>query len=168
MSECGRLSDRMIEVLHLRSNWAAGEVTHLAGCPDCRAEWRVLEAARGLGAAVANRVDPERLGPRVLAGVAAARRRARWLRAGWLGGLAAAAAVTLLLWSPWGNRTRRTTPERELLVPLAELEGLTTQQLEGLLDQFAAPLGSAAASDAPGLGDLGDEELEQVLNTLEG
>ena len=95
MSECGRLSDRMIEVLHLRSNWAAGEVTHLAGCPDCRAEWRVLEAARGLGAAVANRVDPERLGPRVLAGVAAARRRARWLRAGWLGGLAAAAAFGL-------------------------------------------------------------------------
>jgi hypothetical protein len=168
MSECVHLSDHMIEVLHSGSSWTTEEAAHLASCSDCAVEWRVLQAARALGQAAAGRVDPERLGLRVLAGVADARRRARWQRVGWLGGLAAAAAITLVVWGPFGRRNEDPAAKPGLVVPLAELEGLSTQQLEGLLSEFDAPLGSDASSDAPALGDLGDEELERVLNTLEG
>ena len=167
MSDCMHLSDRMIEVLHSGSRWTADEAAHLAGCRDCAGEWKVLQAARALGGAAGDRIDPERLGPRVLAGLAQARRHARWRWVGWVGGLAAAAAITLLVWNPRGRGSGPTEPPG-LAAPLAELEGLNARQLEGLLNAFDAPLGSDASTDAPALGDLGDEELERVLNTLEG
>ena len=91
--------ERMTESVGAGTAWSDAEAAHLAGCADCRLELEMLAAARRLGASQPVGFD----GPRVAAAV---RRRleaepgvirARGVRrsAGWLAGLAAAAAVAL-------------------------------------------------------------------------
>ena len=65
---------------------------------------RSIEVAPELGAAAAGRLDVARIAQVAIMQAAAHRRRMRWVRAGWLTGLAAAAALVLLLFRGQGTR----------------------------------------------------------------
>jgi hypothetical protein len=175
MTECESMQERMPLVAHGQSEWTGAELGHLAACPDCSAEWRLVQTAARLGGPAARRLDPGRISVAVLGQLAAARRGARWRRGGWLAGLAAAAVLVLMVWGGSHRRGATTgTPEspaanaQALHVPLAELENLDASELEAVLEGLDAPLGSQAAPDAPHLGDLNDDQLERVLRSLEG
>lgn len=172
MTECESIQDRMPLVAHGTAAWSEAEAAHLTACAECGAEWRVIQAARRLGDSAARRVDPVRVSGAVLTRLAADRRAARWKRGGWLAGLAAAAAVVLIVRSG----TPRSSSEAgaaqgvstALHVPLAELESLGPAELESVLDGLDEPLGAGATPDVPRLGDLDDHQLERVLRSLEG
>jgi hypothetical protein len=163
------LRERMPEVALGADQWSAAEAAHLAGCPDCSAEWRMIQTAQRLGQAAAGRVDPARLGAAVLAGVARERKVLRWKRAGWVTGLAAAAVLTLLVWPGGPERAAPSeSASAEYRLPLAELESLDEQQLQAVLEALDAPLGDGGSAGGPSLGDLDDTQLERVLRSLEG
>jgi len=159
----------MPAVAHGRAVWEPAELAHLAACPACAAAWQVVQAAPHIGERVAAGLDAARLVDRVRSGLHAERRAVRWKRAGWLAGLAAAAAVALVLWR--GEVTR--TSERARLasgyvLPLAELDGLGAVELEGVLESLDAPFGQGNGIAVPGLGDLDGAQLERLLRSLEG
>jgi len=167
---CETLRERMPDVAHGAGTWTGAEEAHLAGCAECAAEWRVVRTALRLGDPTARRVNPGRLAAAVAAGVARERRMSRWKRAGWLTGLAAAAAVALVVWR---GSTPTDTPAvagtvAEYLLPLAELESLDETQLQAVLDALDGPLGDGGSAGGPTLGDLTDTQLERVLRSLEG
>ena len=174
MSECESIQDRMPLIASGAAVWTDPESAHLAGCADCSATWQIVETARALGESAARRVDPAQVGGAVLARLREERRAARWKRGGWIAGLAAAAAIVLIVWgkSAPGGLGGPSVPvaavTQPLRVPLAELERLDAAQLEAVLDGIDQPLGAGAAPDAPHLGDLDDHELERVLRSLEG
>jgi hypothetical protein len=169
MSECERLTDRMIAVAHGGPGWNADEAAHLSRCPDCSAEWRLIQAAQRLGESAAGRIDPAQVS-RLVAQRMATRRQ--WHRAGWVGLLAAAAAVVLIVWGGRGPVARETIAaaarNTEFHLPLAELDSLDAGQLQSVLDGLDAPIGSDASPDVPALGDLESPELERILRSLEG
>jgi hypothetical protein len=171
-TDCERLSDRMPEVAMQRAAWTAQESAHLASCADCRGEWKLILAAKrlearapaldaaGIAAAVQRRLATER----------ATSRRGRWI---WAAGSAAAAAAALALALTSGGGPPRQPAaavaiETEPLVPLPELDGLETAQLDTLLRAInTAPAGTSGAESTT-LGDEVDAELEQILATWEG
>lgn len=165
MTICEELSERMPAVARGEAHWDATALAHLAVCRECAAEWRVVSAVAALGRA-APAIDPEAVGRLVLRRLAASggrRRRARrWLGA--VTGLAAAAAIVLMLWSP----TRRVVSEPEAPVFLPELDSLTAVQLESVLGSVDRPLGTVRTLDAPGLSGLSDDQLADVLQSMEG
>lgn len=168
--ECDELQDRMPQVAAEASPWTPEEAAHLTSCDGCAAEWRLVVTARRLGAAAAAQVDPARLAHEVLAGVATRNRADRWKRAGWLVGLAAAAALVLVVWRGGqpGAELATVTPAEEFHLPLAELDVLDSPILEAVLEGFDAPVGDGSTVDGPRLGDLDDTQLERVLRSLEG
>jgi hypothetical protein len=172
MTDCESIQDRIPLVAGGLAAWSDQESAHLATCAECTAEWRVVQSARRLGDAAARRVDPARVSSAVLARLAAERRRARWKRGGLLAGLAAAAAVVLMLRSTSHTAAPGPDPVQAagtaLHVPIAELDRLDAGQLEAVLEGLDQPLGAGAAPDAPHLGDLDDNQLERVLRSLEG
>jgi hypothetical protein len=169
MTDCEKVTDRMALVAHGGAEWSAEESGHLADCADCGAEWRLVQAALRLGDAAARRIDPAQVGRSVLVRLAARRRRQR---ASWVGLLAAAAALTAVVWTAQPRRppdlATATSSATEFHLPLAELEDLDVPQLQSVLDGLDAPIGAGTGSDAPALGDLRDSELERVLRSLEG
>lgn len=172
MTDCASIQDRIPLVANGLSSWTPGEAAHFTDCPDCAAEWHIVSTARRLGDAAAGQVDADRVSRRVMARLASDRAGRRWRIGGGIAGLAAAAAVVLMVRtavvrSPSGAAT--TPPVAAVLhVPIAELESLDTAELESVLDGLDQPLGSGAAPDAPHLGDLDDVQLERVLRSLEG
>jgi hypothetical protein len=103
MNDCERLSDRMPDVALGRGGWTPDEAAHLAGCAECRAEWRLVLAARALERGAPTVSDPSALAgtlQRRLAEDLAVRSRAR--RAWAFAGAAAAAAAT-----PAADQARR-------------------------------------------------------------
>ena len=171
MSDCERLSDRMPDVALLRAAGSAEEAAHLASCADCRAEWDLVLAARRLEASAPS-VDPATIAAAVqhrLASERMADRRSRW---GWaLGGTAAAAALALVV--ARGPESRQAAAPAvavaaDPLVPLPELEGLDTAQLDTLLQALDGPLAGTSAHDSTTADDDVDAELEQILATWEG
>jgi hypothetical protein len=172
MSDCERHSDRMPEVAMGQAAWSAEEAAHLASCPDCRAEWDLVLAARRLEAS-APIVDPTAIAATIqhrLATEHKAGRRTRW---GWALGGAAAAAAAITLAVAGGRETRPPTApvvavEAEPLVPLPELEGLETAQLDTLLQTLDGPRAGTSALDSTTMDNDVDVELEQLLATWEG
>jgi hypothetical protein len=128
-----------------------------------------VQAARRLGDTTARGIDPERLGRVVVRRI---KTRRRWRQAGWIGLLAAAAAVVLLVWGGPRARERETASAEASAagfhLPLAELDSLDAGQLQSVLDGLDAPIGSDARPETPALGDLESSELERVLRSLEG
>jgi anti-sigma factor RsiW len=193
MSTCTALSDRMPDVALGRSRWTEDEARHLASCADCRAEWALVAAASRLGASLPAPPDPAITGTRVLARLAVEPARARagsrlWLAAG----LAAAAAVALVVWMgrgwpgsgppptpPVANRPAPVVqpadtpamavrpPAAAIELPLPERDSLPAEALDSLLKVLDEPLARAGRDDAT-LGDAGDQELERALAGLEG
>jgi len=158
MSGCARLSDRMPEVVHGRSRWTPDEAAHLAGCADCRRELALVQATVAMGRKAPRLTDPASL-------AATVERR--------LAGLAAAAALMIMVWGRWPERPAPTATgsagsPAQALVPLPELELLDPAELDSLLQRMEMPSAGSSTLDAPGLGDLEDTELEQVLDTWEG
>ncbi len=172
MTPCEQVTERMVAVAHGAGALTGEEQAHLAACPDCALEWRLVQAAGRLGDRAAGRVDPARVSHAVLGTLRAERRRGQWIRRGALAGLAAAAALVLMV------RTSGPAPGRAgdlpgaataaLYVPRAELESLYEGQLEAVLDGLDAPLTEGGAVAPPALGDLDDAQLERVLRSLEG
>jgi anti-sigma factor RsiW len=174
---CDALKERIPLVAGEEGAWTPEEAAHLGECLECSAEWRLVQCARTLGARSAGGLDHGRLTARVLAEVAVRRRRERWTRRAWLTGLAAAAAVIIVVWT---GRQRTASiaagPDSlpavamntEFYLPLAELEPLDSEQLQAVLDGLDAPVGEVAPGPAPSFGELDDTQLERVLRSLEG
>jgi len=198
MTDCSQLCDRMPLVALGRDRWTAEEEAHLQRCGDCQVEWKLLTQAAALGRDRPIAVDAGRV-------AAEAARRAReqrqadrlWRRSWAFTGLAAAAALMVVL---WGSQKQTAplvavTPMREPTAPtpapgppgpspvataptaggsgklelsLPELDQLQEGELDSLLDQADAPLTASSTRDGPSLGDPSDVELDHVLSTLEG
>lgn len=182
MTNCEGLSDRMPAVAAGRSGWTAEEQAHLDACADCRAEWMLVGAVRGIGGTAAPRTDPEAMATAVLARVRAAeradRRRAttRWALT-W-GGMAAAAALMLAVLfggpdpaTPEVATTASTASVTDVAfhVPLPELDGAEPEELQAVLDGLEVPLGESSTLDAglPG-DDVTQQDMERVLRAWEG
>ncbi len=168
MTLCESVSDRIVQVAQGLGSWTASEAAHVAACPECAAEWRLVGMASELGARMPA-LDPARMADRLHRRLAEAppdvvpifrRRPMRWAV-----GLAAAAAAVLALrtaTAPVGQ------PNLEAGVGvLSELDELSGQELASVLEVFDAD-DKPPAVDGPGLGDLTSDELERLLRGWEG
>jgi hypothetical protein len=173
MSECGWLSDRMPVVVLGRAQWTPQEAQHLTLCGGCQREWELVRAANRLGTSAAGAFEPA-----AVAGAVAARlerdqetrlRGRRWT----LGGLAAAAAVLIAVWTgavpnqPSSRAADTSLAAGQLEISLPELDSLRPAELDSVL-QTMDEAAARSSSDDPELGDLDPEELERVLDSWEG
>jgi hypothetical protein len=173
MNDCERLSDRMPDVALDRSAWTPEEAAHLAGCAECLAEWKLVLAARALDESAPTISDASTLAAALLRRLEDDRAvRARMRRAWAFAGVAAAAAAILAVVVTERDAGpaagARTIAEAEALVPLPELEGLGTAQLDTLLRSLDRPFAGTSTLDASTLGEYEDGELDQVFATWEG
>lgn len=170
MITCEQLSDRMPAVLAGRTHWSPGEAAHLVSCQSCAAEWRLVQAAASIGSG-RPAPEPGQLATAVLARVhadaARARRRARII--GGLAGLAAAAAIALVVVRPWSAGPASTGAAAAPVVfalPLAELEDATDDELRAVLATF-----DPAITDAQSLGEdlrsLDGDDVQRALRAWE-
>jgi hypothetical protein len=180
MMDCARLSDRMPDVALGRSPWSPEEADHLSACAGCQEEWKLVRLAGGLGEGLRAGLDPATIATTVLQRVASDRHRAvqrRWSVAG----LAAAATIALGVWYGRGQpgqslptpagvpvATAPSARVTELAIPLPELDQLQEPELDSLLQTISPPLTSGSTLEEPSMGDLDDQELEEVLSTWEG
>jgi len=175
---CGDLLDRMPVVAAGRGAWSAEEAAHLAGCVECQEDWALIRQARTLGQA-GEKIDARKVESQVLTRLTAARRSDRIRRGGWLTGLAAAAAVALMLWQGGGVRTNGTAPTpapatalapaaEGFSIPMAELETLDGGELRTVLEDLEGPLSAGGTPDVPNFGDLDNEQLQSILGSMEG
>jgi hypothetical protein len=173
MNDCERLSDRMPEVARRRAEWTPEEAAHLAGCAGCEAEWRLVVAARALYQAAPTISDPATLSVALQRRLAEDRLRRGAARRVWSFAGAAAAAAAILV-AVMTGRDAGSAPASQVavqagpLVPLPELEGLESAQLDTLLRSLDRPSTGASTLDASTLGEHEDGELEQVFATWEG
>ncbi len=170
MTDCERLSDRMPQVAMHRAAWTAEEAAHLAGCEACRAEWELVLAARRLEAR-APAVDAEAIAAAVqrrLATERTAERRTRWLWTAASVTAAAAIAIAVFTGAERGSPAPQVATEAGVLVPLPELEGLETAQLDTLLQAIDAPFTGTSTLESSTLSEDVDAELERVFATWEG
>jgi hypothetical protein len=194
MSACPDLSDRMPDVALGRARWTADEERHLATCAECRAVWAIVSTASRLGPRIPMTRTPEDIAGRVLELLRIERAAVRGTRRAWTAaGLAAAAAVVLVLWAqrsdlgpgapPSGGgtapapvaaapgETARPTPNVRLAAELAipELDSLPEEALDSILRVLDEPLARVRADgDDASVDDEGDIELERALAGLEG
>jgi hypothetical protein len=167
MTICATLLDAMPDVASGRRAWAKAEAEHLASCPECRENWDLIQRAARLGAEFKVEPDPAATAARVVARVAAARRASRraWVSVG----LAAAAAVVLVLWQY--RRPPAPAPVAEaprFVIPVAELDDLNGRQLTRVLEGMETPVSVPGPLDLPSFGELDDQELSNVLSSMEG
>ena len=162
MTGCTRLSDQMPSVAQGTARWSTTDEAHLASCNDCAHEWRLVRGASNLGASLPA-LDAVRIANGVFAGLRepAPARRGRTAR--WAVPLALAAGLLLVLLLP-----PRGTPGDEAagvtFSLLPETETLSDAELESviLLIPASAPVTSG------GIDSLTDDELNQMMNDLEG
>lgn len=165
MTSCEEMLERMPAVALGEAQWSEEEATHLAGCASCQAEWSLIQKAIAVGGQLP--LDLEKTGAAVLGRLRDERRESRLRRAGLLTGLAAAAAVALVVWGRAPHRAEPTAPEA-FRIPVAELDSLDNGELQSVLQDLDAPLGAGTLNITPGLGDLDDVQLERLLRSLEG
>ena len=178
MNDCERLSDRMPDVALQGAEWTAAEAVHLAGCAECLAEWHLVLAARALGEGAPTVSDPSAVSNALLGRLARDRADRARARRAWSFAATAAAAAAILAAVVTQRPTAplaepRLVAEAEALVPLPELEGLETAQLDTLLRSIDRPSTGASTLDASTLdastlGEYEDGELERVFATWEG
>lgn len=177
--DCATLQERMPDVAAGTSAWSASETEHLASCGECALEWRLIQAARAHGDQIVAAIDPAAMATRVLAGLRPARARRGWQRSAWIGGLAAAAVLVLVLRialpvapvdSVIDSVALATATAAPLgrTIPMAELDALDAEELEAVLEQLDGTAAAASGGDVPAIGDLDDHQLERVLRSLEG
>jgi hypothetical protein len=174
MTQCERLSDRIPEVVLGRSLWSVEERAHFDACPDCQAEWELVQSTARLGASLAPRSSPEVMAAAVLDRLAGERaatgaRRRRWLALG----LAAAAVTIIAVRIPRPTSVAPMTGSPAAVtgrqvVPLPELDDLPDSELESILQSLDESSAISPSLDGSGFDDLDDHELERVLGTWEG
>ena len=169
MTMCEQLSERMPAVALGHADWTDVERAHLVACPECGAEWALVSTASRLGLDVAAGLDAHHVTERVLGRLRVEGGRARTRRIGWmLGGLAAAAALSLVVW-PASRHPASVRPGVAAQMPLPELDSLGTPELQAVLDSIDVPLGTTVQGvDTSDLDDLNAPELQHVLDGLEG
>ncbi len=157
--------------------WTPAETAHLASCGECTLEWRLIQAARHHGDARVVRVDAATVASRVVTRLRAEQGQARWRRRLWVTGLAAAAVVVLVVRTAFPTGDRGAIIDSTALAvaapastafPMAELDALSADQLEAVLDHLNGAAANAPTGEIPLLGDLDDQQLERVLRSLEG
>lgn len=165
MIECLALADRMPTVAHGQDRWTADEAAHLAGCPSCAGEWRLMGQAMRLGDDAAARLQPDVVATRVLAQVQARRTRPFGARL-WLRWAPMALAAVLVLTVV--GREGLISPSAEAGSTgdiLPEFQDLTEAELETLLESVPATDG---AVEIRGFNDLTDDDVSSLLTNLEG
>jgi anti-sigma factor RsiW len=169
MTLCEQLSERMPAVALGQAAWSDAERVHLAACAECGAEWALVSGASRLGLDVVAGLDAYHVTERVLGRLRVEGGRARARRVGWiLGGLAAAAALTLVVW-PASRHPGSVGHGVAAQMPLPELDSLGTPELQAVLDSIDAPLSTMVQGvDTGELDDLNAPELQHVLDGLEG
>lgn len=168
MIGCEGMLDRIPDVAAGRSAWTEEERRHLETCPDCPAAWDLLLAARRLGESAAAQIDPAVVAASVLRRLAVARRADRVRRIAWVGGLAAAAVLALVIRRGPGGEPAAPTVAVALVLPVAELDSLDRGQLQYVLDELDPPVTGGSSVDAPPIGDLDEQQIESVLNSMGG
>jgi hypothetical protein len=164
---CTRLSDRMPAVAQGRDHWSDADQGHLSSCPDCAAEWRLVQATAALGLEVERSIDPAAVNARVLSGLREATSRRRLARrAIWLLPLAAAAALALMLWGGRGVTPAPPSAAGTAISLLPELEPLTTAELQSIMELL--PQGADSEDGPRSFDDLTEDEVASVLKDLEG
>jgi hypothetical protein len=168
------LTDRMPEVANQRARWSSTEERHLAACADCRREWQVVTAI----ATAEPAVNVDRVVTGVLAGLRETPRvlplrdtaRVLPLSRRWRPMALAAAAAAVLAVGLWGTRSDEAAvpavAEAPTLFP--ELDALLESELEVVLASIEPTPEYTPIGDVPRLGDLTDDELEQLLDDVEG
>lgn len=163
------LSDRMPDVAHGRDTWTVLDQEHLSGCEDCRGEWTLVQRGSRLGSEIDGSLDLSALTEKVSTRVVAAR-RARIMRfrsARWFIPMAAAAALLIMLTRSAPSPAGADSYGLITAVLLPELELLSEEELELVFDVVPAAT-NPLEQGIPGVTDLGEEELERLLRTLEG
>ena len=176
MTGCGWLSDRIPAVVLGRTEWTPQEMQHLQECPACQHEWEVVRAASRLGGSQDAMIDTEAVSTLVLQRLQEEPRRTSLRRRIWaVSGLAAAAAITVAIWTGSAGNSAPTSPENgslaaaQLEIPLPELESLHAAELDTVLRGMDEPNNLRdPGDDEPELSDLNSDELERVLDTWEG
>ncbi|MBW8773357.1 MAG: hypothetical protein JF590_08730 [Gemmatimonadetes bacterium] len=163
-----RLSDRMPEVARGDSSWDGADAEHLAGCAECRAEWEVVRAAAGLGAEVERRFDGAGTSRAVMRRLRREHplHRRPLVRAAV--GLAAAAALALVVTRGAPERSPAPAPAVAAAPLLPELDSLNVEELALLADAVEPPLTESPLGDEPSLTELDTTQLTRILRSLEG
>jgi 3-oxoacyl-(acyl-carrier-protein) synthase len=172
MNDCARLSDRMPEVALERSVWTPDEAAHLDECEECGDEWRLMLATHSLAGRAPAISDPAALAAAVQGRIARDRAERIRTRRTW-SFVGAAAAAAMVLGVALADRGSTPPPAARVaagsvLVPLPELEGLETAQLDTLLQSIDRPAPVPSSLEASTMGEHEDGELEQVFAIWEG
>ena len=162
MTQCTQLSERMPEVAKAILRWSPADEVHLAGCPECLAEWDLVRRTASLGSSIPA-IDAQRVASEVLAELRAPEPRpsSRFIR--WATPLALAAGLILVL----VLRLAQHSPDDAGAVTLSllpEVEGLSDAELESVIRLIPA----ADPADLRGVDSLSEEELNLMLEDLEG
>ena len=171
---CERLSERIQVVARGDGIWADDERRHLAECPDCEAEWRVVTSALSASAGLPPGFDPERIAAGVLRRLAtepkdSSRSRTWWYAGGAVAAVAAAAAVlSVIRTRDRDRRAPNAEPVAEWTIPVMGLDSLDEEQLRVVLESMDETLGTPTGPLLPSVLDLNDQELERVLRSMEG
>lgn len=164
-------SDRLHSVAHGLACWSAEEAAHLERCAECRLEWEMVCTAQTLGRSPVERVDAARVaaivGRRLASQPASspriAPRAGRWITIGF----AAAAAIAVVVFFQRGMpSTEGVAPVAQIAV-LHELDGLTSAQLEVVLETISPAADEALHVEAAPIGELSENDLERMLRSME-
>lgn len=173
MTDCHLITDRMPGVANGSAGWHGSETAHIDSCPDCRREWELIQAARGLGAGVVAALDTSRIAARVARRLAAPDPESKSPilspAARWLIGLAAAAAI-VIAFHPWRSGPSALHPSSPAgaVSVLNELDDLTPSELESVLEAFPPAADAVPHVESAPFGDLEPKDLERMLRSLEG
>jgi hypothetical protein len=171
MSECTWLSDRMPSVALRQAEWTTAEARHLTECRSCHDEWELVRAGIGLGDTSPSLGDPAVLTRAVMQRLSESKARTA-SRIRMLSGLAAAAAISAVVWLDNGPQgVARRDPGAQVAraqMPLAELENLQPPELESVLQAIDDSVSDYQTLEDAGLVDLDSDELQQVLDSWEG
>jgi hypothetical protein len=170
MSECTWLSDRLTALPADLTEWSLEDQRHLNGCESCRREWELVRAIRRLGEQLPD-FDPGSTANALRRRLQhAGADRARRIRAWVFAGMAAAAAVTAVLWSDdQPDPLLRSEPVATgFRIPLPELDGLQPAELDSVLRTMDLAPATGATLEPAAPADTGSGDLDIVLESWEG
>lgn len=166
---CDDLRDRMPELAH-GASWGAAERAHFESCAECQFEWRAVGEFSAADQAT-NEIDIDRVATTVLTRLRAEpvvlplrqRYPVRWL----IPALAAAGVLIALAIGQPSSIVDGDGVAIKARTMLPELDGLLDEELEVVLAMIR-PATDSAIGTVPRIGDLTDEELDLLLEEVEG
>ena len=172
MNDCVWLSDRMPLVALGRAQWTPDEAHHLGECRSCQCEWELLQTASRLGDRAAVGIDVASITTALQQRRGRTPGRKRQRQAWGIAGMAAAAALTGLLWSGQADPPLQPPPSTPsvagLQIPLPELEDLQPAELDSVLRGMDRPGPYIDTLETTDSGAAEALELETVYDYWEG